>query len=275
VTLMVASSASRDSAASAAQVARGQARVPPPGRSGTQRNMWRMLISDAYARSVWRLCTQTSASAHSRAGETCTPVSSTSGMATGDASGVRRERAELSFLQHMTAGALAGTVEHIAMFPMDTVKTRMQALPHGGASISHDLNYSTVRAALRTVLRLEGVRGLYRGVDAMALGAGPAHALYFATYEAVKRVLGGADEPGSHPGVTAIAGATATIVNDAVLTPLDTVKQRLQIANSPYTSLFNCASRMFRDEGLNSFFRSCALFVLLSLFAHPDHSHAY
>lgn len=35
VTLMVASSASRDAAASAAPVARGQARVAPPGRSGT------------------------------------------------------------------------------------------------------------------------------------------------------------------------------------------------------------------------------------------------
>jgi solute carrier family 25 iron transporter 28/37 len=167
-------------------------------------------------------------------------------------------RVELSFWQHMVAGALAGTVEHVAMFPMDTVKTRMQALPHGGASIGHDLNYSTVRSALTTVLRLEGVRGLYRGVDAMALGAGPAHALYFATYEAVKRLLGTADEAGSHPGVTALAGATATVVNDAVLTPLDTVKQRLQIANSPYRGMLDCARRMFHEEGAGSFFRSCA-----------------
>lgn len=37
----------------------------------------------------------------------------------------------LSYWQHMVAGATAGTVEHVAMFPMDTIKTRMQALPHG------------------------------------------------------------------------------------------------------------------------------------------------
>lgn len=60
------------------------------------------------------------------------------------------------------------------------------ALP-GGAAIGHDINYRSVLTAVRTVLGREGVRGLYRGVDAMALGAGPAHAFYFATYEARRR----------------------------------------------------------------------------------------
>lgn len=36
-----------------------------------------------------------------------------------------------SHLQHMLAGATAGIVEHVAMFPLDTIKTRMQAQPHG------------------------------------------------------------------------------------------------------------------------------------------------
>ena len=40
-------------------------------------------------------------------------------------------RGSLHFLKHMLAGATAGTVEHVAMFPLDTIKTRMQALPHG------------------------------------------------------------------------------------------------------------------------------------------------
>lgn len=53
----------------------------------------------------------------------------------------------------------------------------------GGAAISHDINYKNVGRAVQTVLGREGIRGLYRGVDAMALGAGPAHAFYFATYE--------------------------------------------------------------------------------------------
>ena len=35
----------------------------------------------------------------------------------------------------MLAGAVAGTAEHIAMFPVDTVKTRMQALGHPGQQV--------------------------------------------------------------------------------------------------------------------------------------------
>jgi len=169
---------------------------------------------------------------------------------------------ELHFWQHMLAGALAGTVEHLAMYPLDTVKTRMQAVPHGGAAIAHSLNYGSLRRAFSTVLRREGMRGLYRGVDAMALGAGPAHAFYFASYEAVKRVC---DPGGTSSLVTALAGATATVVADAILTPLDTVKQRLQIANSPYSSLANCTAVTLRDEGFRAFYRSYGTTLVMNV----------
>jgi len=70
--------------------------------------------------------------------------------------------------QHMAAGAAAGVAEHVAMHPVDTVKTRMQALGHPGDA----LRGAGVRRALASVLRREGVRGLYGGVSAVALGAG-------------------------------------------------------------------------------------------------------
>lgn len=53
-------------------------------------------------------------------------------------------------------------------------------------------------------------------------------------------------------------GACATVVADAFFTPLDTVKQRLQIANSPYRSLSDCFMRTLREEGWAAFYRSCA-----------------
>ena len=68
----------------------------------------------------------------------------------------------------MAAGAIAGIAEHVAMFPVDTVTTRMQALGHPGQA----LRGAGVRRALRSVVRREGVRGLYGGVSAVALGAG-------------------------------------------------------------------------------------------------------
>lgn len=156
----------------------------------------------------------------------------------------------LTFHGHMVAGAAAGIGEHVAMFPVDTVKTRMQALAHPGQQL-----HSSVGSALRNILRREGAAGLYRGVAAMALGAGPSHALYFATYEAAKELYGG-NQQGHHPLATAAAGATATIVNDGCMTPWDVVKQRMQVSHSPYRSLLHCVQTTWQKEGLAAFYKS-------------------
>ena len=54
-------------------------------------------------------------------------------------------------LQHMLAGAIAGISEHIAMYPMDTIKTRMQALGHPGQRVQPILfsdHFFSIRRAL-------------------------------------------------------------------------------------------------------------------------------
>ena len=68
----------------------------------------------------------------------------------------------------MAAGAAAGTAEHIAMYPVDTVKTRMQALAHPG----QQLRGATLHRALRSIIRREGFLRLYHGVGAVAGSAG-------------------------------------------------------------------------------------------------------
>lgn len=45
----------------------------------------------------------------------------------------------------MVAGAVAGAGEHIAMFPVDTVKTRMQALAHPGQQVQSSLHSRFLR----------------------------------------------------------------------------------------------------------------------------------
>lgn len=45
----------------------------------------------------------------------------------------------------------------------------------------------------------EGVLSLWRGMSSVVVGAGPAHAIYFATYEAVKHVMGGNKVGTHHP----------------------------------------------------------------------------
>ena len=151
----------------------------------------------------------------------------------------------MEYTQHMFAGAFAGTMEHTVMFPVDTVKTRMQLVAAASSSSSSssltsssssmNMIKSTIPNAIRSILKTDGVKGLYRGVVAGGLGAGPAHAVYFATYEYGKKMFRlnpRASSSSSAYGefvADASAGALATIVGDAVQTPLDTVKQRMQM----------------------------------------------
>jgi len=48
-----------------------------------------------------------------------------------------------------------------------------------------------VAQALRQISSVEGAKTLWRGVASVILGAGPAHAVYFGTYEVVKEMTGG------------------------------------------------------------------------------------
>ncbi len=47
------------------------------------------------------------------------------------------------------------------------------------------------------------------------------------------RKLLGADAPGHHPLENAASGIVATLTGDSILTPMDTVKQRLQVNAIP------------------------------------------
>lgn len=74
-----------------------------------------------------------------------------------------------------------------------SLQTRMQSLqPQPGA------RYRNVMDALRQIVRTEGVWRPVRGLNVMAIGAGPAHALYFACYEKLKFSLSNVVHPGAN-----------------------------------------------------------------------------
>lgn len=56
---------------------------------------------------------------------------------------------------------------------------------------SKALAYSSVNSAFNRVSSTEGLRSLWRGVSSVVIGAGPAHAVYFGVYEAMKDLSGG------------------------------------------------------------------------------------
>mmetsp|Transcript_52409 Transcript_52409/g.63150 ORF Transcript_52409/g.63150 Transcript_52409/m.63150 type:complete len:319 (-) Transcript_52409:195-1151(-) len=76
------------------------------------------------------------------------------------------EERKTPFFTALVAGGLAGTSVDVALFPIDTIKTRLQS-PQG-------------------FLKAGGFNGIYRGLGATAIGSAPGAALFFSTYETLK-----------------------------------------------------------------------------------------
>ncbi|XP_019162798.1 PREDICTED: mitoferrin-like [Ipomoea nil] len=164
----------------------------------------------------------------------------------------------LEFWQFMVAGSIAGSVEHMAMFPVDTLKTRMQAV----GSLASKAAAISLRQSLGSIMKVEGLAGLYRGIAAMGLGAGPAHAVYFSVYEVCKKSLSGGNPKNST--AHALSGVFATVASDAVITPMDVVKQRLQLKSSPYKGVMDCVKKVAMEEGIGAFYVSYRTTVVMN-----------
>lgn len=161
-----------------------------------------------------------------------------------------------SVTTNMTAGAIAGVMEHCVMYPLDSVKTRMQSLTHMHA-------HETIVSTMRDMVRDGGLMRPFRGVMAVVAGAGPAHALYFGAYEYSKEAIGRISDRNQINYM--LSAALATLVHDAISNPADVVKQRLQMYNSPYRSIMHCAQVVYRTEGLRAFYRSYSTQLVMNI----------
>ncbi|CAD7084895.1 unnamed protein product [Hermetia illucens] len=156
----------------------------------------------------------------------------------------------------MTAGAIAGVLEHCVMYPLDSVKTRMQSL--SPRTSGYGISYT-----LRNMIKTEGLLRPIRGVSAVIAGAGPAHALYFGAYEFTKESLAKFTK---HNQINYIVSAVAaTLIHDAISNPAEVIKQRLQMYNSSYRSVLQCTRGIYRNEGFAAFYRSYSTQLIMNL----------
>ncbi|ESL10208.1 mitochondrial carrier protein [Trypanosoma rangeli SC58] len=152
--------------------------------------------------------------------------------------------------EEVIAGGVAGFVEHIAMFPFDTIKTRIQS----GSSHS-------IASVLRHVWRSEPLAHLYRGLLPILVSAVPSHGVYFGTYESAKRIFG--DESSTS---IMLASSCAVAAHDTIATPFDVVKQRMQMDRARrFRSSLRCARHVLAEDGTRVFFVSLPTTILMNV----------
>lgn len=83
-------------------------------------------------------------------------------------------------------GAISGAVSATAVYPMNLLRTRLQAQ----GTVLHPPTYDGIWDVTRKTIRNEGFRGLFRGVTPNLLKVAPAVSISYVVYENSKRLLG-------------------------------------------------------------------------------------
>ncbi|KAJ3373817.1 hypothetical protein GGF31_008702 [Allomyces arbusculus] len=153
----------------------------------------------------------------------------------------QNKRRTATLQQCLIAGGMAGTAVDTVLFPLDTIKTRLQSPAGFNAS--------------------GGFRGIFSGLLPAVVGSAPGAAAFFVTYEYVKAVAQtwrphGAQDPAVHMLAASLGEVSACVVR----VPTEVVKQRLQ-ANQ-YASTADAVRAIIRHEGVLGFYRGYLSTVL-------------
>jgi solute carrier family 25 (mitochondrial aspartate/glutamate transporter), member 12/13 len=135
------------------------------------------------------------------------------------------------------------------------VKIRLQIQ----GEVAKSIEGAPRRSAIWIVRNL-GLMGLYKGASACLLRDVPFSAIYFPTYNHLKRDYFG-ESHAKKLGVLQLltAGAIAGMPAAYLTTPFDVIKTRLQVearkGESSYVSLRHCAKTIWKEEGFRAFFK--------------------
>jgi len=150
------------------------------------------------------------------------------------------------------SGGIAGTVAKTAIAPLERVKILFQI-----RSIHYP--YQGVIKTLTSIVKNEGILGLWKGNNATVVRIFPYAAIQFFTYENIKKLLNQKSQKNQWVitvgNLTAggIAGAASVICTY----PLDLVRVQLAIAvkKKQYNGVIDCIVTIYRNQGLVALYR--------------------
>ncbi|KAJ6361653.1 hypothetical protein OIU78_002143 [Salix suchowensis] len=161
-----------------------------------------------------------------------------------------------STLANFTAGAAAGCTTLILIYPLDIAHTRLAA----------DIGRTDVRQFrgifhfLTTIHNKDGIRGVYRGLPASLQGMVVHRSLYFGGFDTMKEILSGeAAKPELPLWKRWVVAQIVTTSAGLMSYPLDTVRRRMMMQSGleqpMYNSTLDCWRKIYRAEGVASFYR--------------------
>jgi solute carrier family 25 (mitochondrial phosphate transporter), member 23/24/25/41 len=163
------------------------------------------------------------------------------------------------------AGGLGGMVAQFCVYPIDTLKFRLQCETVQGGLTGNALLFSTAKKMWRD----GGMRAAYRGLGLGLIGMFPYSAIDMGTFEFLKKNLVkykaryyGLHEEDAKPGniATAVLGATSGALGATIVYPLNVLRTRLQTQGTAlhpptYNGIWDVAHRTIRNEGMRGLYK--------------------
>lgn len=206
--------------------------------------------------------TSTNAAAAHKYSSSMKPVNSTCPVSSGITSGVFATFRAIKY-EHLLAGISGGVVSTLLLHPLDLLKIRFAV--DDGSQARH--KYAGVRSAVTTILRSEGMRGLYRGVTPNTVGAGSAWGFYFLFYQTIK-----IDKQQGDPRLQLtpqdhlVAASEAGILTLGLTNPIWVVKTRLCLQSAlvenkvkdstrHYDGMYDAFRKIIKYEGIKGLYK--------------------
>jgi hypothetical protein len=145
------------------------------------------------------------------------------------------------YVKNAICGLFSGMCVSLILTPSELIKCKMQYNSFEGKT-------NTVKSFVKTIYHQYGLRGFYNGHLSTVVKEGFGTAVYFSTYEYLKRILGN-DVP---IWKMALAGSVSGICYWTSIFPIDTIKSNVQITQKPYQIVIK---ELIQRGGIKTFYR--------------------
>ena len=152
-------------------------------------------------------------------------------------------------IYELTASATAGMLGKLVEFPFDTIKVRLQTDNNG--------RFKSTLDCIKYTYKNEGFfKGFYKGVGSPMFGAILENAVLFVSYGQTYKLL---SNDFSDLQKIVISGGVAGSFASFVLTPVELVKCKLQVANlnnsANNNTVFNTISKTLKENGVKGLWK--------------------
>lgn len=168
------------------------------------------------------------------------------------------DKKKISATRNFVAGGIGGICTVLSGHPFDTIKVRLQTMPIPEAG--KPPIYNGAIDCFQKTVKLEGFKGLYKGMGTPIVAVAPIFALSFSGFAAGKRLQQTSPYQELSLSQLAIAGAISGVLTTIIMAPGERIKCLLQVqqaATGPpiYSGPIDVIRNLWNQGGIKSIYK--------------------